>query len=273
MLGGAHDALCARLVEQARFDAVWASSFGIALASQCAPDMDFLTMTETLDVVRNITRAVSLPVIVDGNSGYGDAIHVMRTVRECEDLGAAGICIEDNSFPKRCSLYDNDQRELVPVEKMVAKVRAARLAQRDPNFTVIARVESLIANRGLADALERANAYRRAGADAILIHSKTFPLLKEFTSRWDSDCPLVVVPTLFSQVSVADLEACGFRVVIFANHAARAAIKAMRETLEMIRSTGTISSVSDRIVPLEDVYRLIGLEEVERVERELESGR
>jgi phosphoenolpyruvate phosphomutase len=272
VLGGAHDALSARLVEQARFDAVWASSFGIALASQCAPDMDFLTMTETLDVVRNIVRAVSIPVIVDGNSGYGDAIHVMRTVRECEDSGAAGICIEDNSFPKRCSLYDNDQRELIPVEKMVAKVRAAKLAQRDPHFTVIARVESLIANRGLADALERANAYRQAGADAILIHSKTFPLLKEFTGRWDSDCPLVVVPTLFSQVSVADLEACGFRVVIFANHAARAAILAMRETLEMIRSTGTISSVSDRIVPLEDVYRLIGLEEVERMERELESG-
>lgn len=273
VLGGAHDALSARLVEQARFDAVWASSFGIALASQCAPDMDLLSMTETLDVVRHITRAVSVPVVVDGNSGYGAPVNVMRAVRECEDLGAAAICIEDNAFPKRCSLYENEQRELVTVEKMAAKIRAAKLAQRDENFTVIARVESLIANHGLDAALERATAYREAGADAILIHSKSFPPLQEFTRRWDGSCPLVVVPTLFAQVSIADLEECGFRVVIFANQAVRAATQAMRETLKMLRATGTISSVNDSIAPLEDVYRLVRLEEIESIERELEPGR
>ncbi|HEX8853179.1 MAG TPA: isocitrate lyase/phosphoenolpyruvate mutase family protein [Pyrinomonadaceae bacterium] len=270
VLGGAHDALSARLVEQAGFEGVWASSFGIALASQCAPDMDLLTMTETLDVVRHITRAVSVPVIIDGNSGYGDVTNVMRTIRESEDLGAAAICIEDNAFPKRCSLYDNEQRELVSIEKMVAKIRAAKLAQRDQNFTVIARVESLIANHGLDAALERAAAYQQAGADAILIHSKKFPPLKEFTRRWNGGCPLVVVPTLFAQVSLADLEDCGFRVVIFANQAVRAATRAMRETLETLRRTGTISSVSESIAPLEDVYRLVRLKEIENIERELE---
>jgi phosphoenolpyruvate phosphomutase len=259
-------------VEQAAFDGVWASSFGIALASQCAPDIDLLTMTETLDVVRNISRAVSIPVMADGNSGYGNYNNVMRAVRDCEDVGAAAICIEDNAFPKRCSLYNRQERELVSVEEMAKKIRAAKLAQRDPNFTVVARVESLIAGHGLAAAYERAYAYREAGADAILIHSKSFSPLKEFTRNWNNDCPLVVVPTLFEQTSLAELEDCGFRVVIFANHAVRAAVQAMRETLELIRSTGSISSVNDRIAPLEEVYRLVRLKELEEVEREVNKG-
>jgi phosphoenolpyruvate phosphomutase len=269
VLAGAHDALSARLIEQAAFDGVWASSFGIALASQCVPDMDLLTMTETLDIVRNIARAVSIPVVVDGNSGYGNSINVMRAVRECEDAGSAAICIEDNSFPKRCSLYDNEQRELVSIEEMVSKIRAGKLAQRDENFTFIARVESLIAGHGLADAFERAHAYRRAGADAILVHAKSLSPLKEFIRNWNNDCPLVVVPTLFEQTSLAELEECGFRVVIFANQAVRAAGQAMRETLELLRSTGSISSVSGRIAPLEDVYHLIRLKELEEIEREV----
>ena len=272
VFGGAHDALSARLVEQAGFDGVWASSFGIALASQCAPDIDLLTLTETLDIVRNISSVVNIPVMVDGNSGYGNHNNVMRAVRDCENVGAAALCIEDNSFPKRCSLYNSEQRELVSVEEMTIKIRAAKRAQRDPNFTVVARVESLIAGRGLDDAFERAHAYRDAGADALLIHAKSFSPLKEFSSNWNNDCPLVIVPTLFDQVCLTDLQECGFRVVIYANHAVRAAIQAMRDTLQLIRSTGSIATVSDRITPLEEVYRLVRLEELEELEREVRSG-
>jgi phosphoenolpyruvate phosphomutase len=273
VMGGAHDALSAVLIEQAGFDGIWASSFGIALASQCAPDIDLLTMTEVLDIARNISRAVSVPIMVDGNSGFGNYNNVIRAVRACEDIGAAAICIEDNLFPKRCSLYNNNQRELVSEDEMVTKVRAAKLAQRDPNFTVVARVESLIAGHSLDVALKRANAYREAGADAILIHAKSFSPLKEFTREWNHDCPLVVVPTLFEQTSLAELEDCGFRVVIFANHAVRAAVRAMRDTLAVIRKTGSTSSVNDQIASLEEVYQLVRLNELEEIDLAVRNGK
>lgn len=274
LLGGAHDALSAKIVENEQFDGVWASSFGISLASRCMPDVDLLTMTESLDITRNMVAAVDdVPVVADCNAGYGNAINVMRMVRDFESAGVAGIAIEDNLYPKRCSLYENCERQLVSLEDMVGKIQAAKAVQRDPNFVLIARTEALIADEGVQAALERAAAYAEAGADALLIHAKAFPLLEDFTQKWQGDCPLVVVPTLFSDVSLSELEARGFRLGIFANQAVRAAIRAMRIALRSMRLDGTASTVEDQIEPLSEVNRLVDLDAVRQAEVDFVSFR
>ena len=144
LAAGAHDALSAKLAEECGFDAIWASGFGIS-AVQGVPDANILTLTETLEAVRRIVDAVRIPVVADCDNGYGNAINVMRTVGEFERAGAAGVCIEDNDFPKRCSFYAGVRRDLVAVDEHARKIEAATAARRDPGFAVIARTEALIA--------------------------------------------------------------------------------------------------------------------------------
>jgi len=263
LAAGAHDALSAKLAEEAGFDAIWASGFGIS-AVQAVPDANILTLTETLDAVRRIVDAVGAPVIADCDNGYGNAINVMRTVAEFERAGAAGICIEDNDFPKRCSFYAGVRRELVPVGEHARKIEAATAARRDPGFLIIARTEALIAGLGLEDALRRARAYAAAGADAVLVHSKSpdFNELYAFSAAWDGTVPLVAVPTTYAGVGTARLQEAGFRMAIFANQALRAAIVAMREVLRELRRSGRAATVEDRIARLEDVYALVGVPEL-----------
>src|SRR5215470_18576905 len=198
LAAGAHDALSAKLAEEAGFDAIWASGFGIS-AVQAVPDANILTLTETLDAVRRIVDAVGIPVVADCDNGYGNAINVMRTASEFERAGAGGICIEDNEFPKRCSFYAGVKRDLVPAEEHARKIEAATAARQDPGFHVIARTEALIAGLGMDEALHRARAYADAGADAVLVHSKEhdFGELRRFAERWrvvgSPDVPLVAV--------------------------------------------------------------------------------
>jgi phosphoenolpyruvate phosphomutase len=261
---GAHDAISAKLIELAGFDGVWASGFGISAAQQCTPDASVLTMTESLQVTKAMCEATGVPVIADCDNGFGNAINVMRTVTEYELAGVAGICIEDNIFPKRCSFYSGVKRDLVSVEEHVGKIRAAKKAQRNRDFVLIARTEAFIAGWGKGEALKRARAYAEAGADAILVHSKasTFDELKDFAASWDLPSPLVVVPTIFSGVSLQELEEAGFKMVIFANQILRSSIHAMKETLKILRQIGQAQAVEDRIVPLEEVYDLIGVSDL-----------
>lgn len=263
LAAGAHDALSAKLAEEAGFDAIWASGFGIS-AVQAVPDANILTLTETLDAVRRICAAVRIPVIADCDNGYGNAINVMRTAREFELAGAAGLCIEDNEFPKRCSFYAGVQRVLVPATEHAHKVEAAVAARSDPGFAVIARTEALIAGLGLDEALLRARAYADAGADAVLVHSKEkdFDELERFTRAWDRPVPLVAVPTTYAGVGLDTLAAAGFRLAIFANQPLRAAVVAMRDVLTTLRETGRASSVDDRICTLDEVYALVGVPEL-----------
>jgi phosphoenolpyruvate phosphomutase len=268
LAAGAHDALSAKLAEEAGFDAIWASGFGIS-AVQAVPDANILTLTETLDAVRRIVDAVGIPVIADCDNGYGNAINVMRTAAEFERAGAAGICIEDNEFPKRCSFYAGVRRDLVPAEEHARKIEAATAARRDPGFIVIARTEALIVGLGLEEALRRARAYAAAGADAVLVHSKSsdFNELRAFAAAWDGPVPLVAVPTTYPGVGAAELEAAGFRMAIFANQALRAAIVGMRDALRDIRRSGRAATVEERIAPLEEVYALVGVPELKANEQ------
>src|SRR5919109_410386 len=214
---GAHDALSAKLIEQAGFDAIWASGFGISAALKCIPDASFVTLTEQLDVERNMVEAVQIPIIADCDTGYGNALNVMRTVNDHERAGIAAICIEDNVFPKRCSFYAGVRRELISIDEHCGKIKAAKSAQTVPDFMIIARTEALIAGWGREEALKRAHAYADAGADAVLIHSKskTFDELKSVAASWSGRVPLVVVPTIFDGVTAAELEEAGFKIVIY----------------------------------------------------------
>jgi phosphoenolpyruvate phosphomutase len=267
---GAHDALSARLIERAGFDAVWASGFAISAAQFALPDANVLSMTENLEIIRPMIRATGLPVIADIDNGYGNAINVMRTITEYEAAGVAAISIEDNIFPKRCSFYSGVQRELVSIEEHCGKIRAAKRAQRCADFMVIARTEALIAGWGMEEALQRATAYADAGADAILIHSKapTAVEVTEFARRWSRDTPLVVVPTTYASTPLQALEAAGFKLVIFANHPIRAAITAMKDALARLRGHGTASLLDAHIAPLEEVYDLVGVTELQAAEQE-----
>ncbi|HEX9758895.1 MAG TPA: isocitrate lyase/phosphoenolpyruvate mutase family protein [Nitrospiria bacterium] len=267
---GAHDAISAKLIEKAGFDGIWASGFGISAAQQCTPDASVLTMTESLQVTKAMCDAVQIPVIADCDNGFGNAINVMRTVNEYEAVGVAGICIEDNIFPKRCSFYPGVKRELVSIEEHAGKVKAAKKAQRFDEFVVIARTEAFIAGWGKEEALKRARAYAEAGADAILVHSKssTFDELKDFAESWNVPVPLVIVPTIFSGVRLPELQEAGFKIVIFANQVLRSSIQAMKETLHTLKISGQAKAVEDRIVPLEEVYDLIGVSELKENEAE-----
>jgi len=262
LLSGAHDAICAKLIEEAGFHGVWASSFGISAASKCMPDANVLTMTEALEATKGMNEATSLPVIADCDNGYGNAINVIRMVREYERAGIAGISIEDNPFPKKCSLYPGERQELVDKDEMAGRIHAAKSTQRNPDFFVIARTEALIAGLGMEEALSRAKAYEEAGADAILIHSRlsTPDEIREFCARWKKigKAPLVAVPTKYPDITAKELKKMGIDITIFANQAIRASIKAMKETLDEVRKAESVSSVSKKIAPLSEVFRLVG---------------
>lgn len=269
MLAGAHDALTARLVEEAGFEGVWASGFEIS-ARDGVPDASILTMADMLDASRRMAEAVAIPVVADGDTGFGNAINVIRTVQAFERAGVAGLCIEDNVFPKRCSFYPGVKRQLAEIEEQSLKIRAAAAARASGDFVVIARTEALIAGWGLEEALRRGRAYADAGADAILIHSNqaTVDDVARFAEYWDRLTPLVCVPTTYHKATVEELARLGFKVVIFANHGLRASIRAVQETLAELREAGCASAIEERIVPLSEVYRLVRLNAMKDQERE-----
>ena len=269
LLIGAHNGLTAKLAEEAGFDAVWAGGFEIC-AARGMPDASLLTMAEHLAVTSEINDATELPVVADCDNGFGNAINVMRLVRDYEKAGIAGISIEDNVFPKRCSFYSSVRRELETVDEFVGKVRAAKQTQRDPAFVVIARTEAFIAGWGPEEALKRGRAYADAGADLILVHSKldTPEELLGFAKQWDRPVPLAAVPTIFKQTTARELFAHNYRLVIFANQGIRAAVKAMRETLAELRRKEFAAAVDDRIVPLEEIYKLVGVAELQSNEEQ-----
>ncbi len=267
---GAHDALSARLIERAGFDGVWASGFAISASLKCIPDASFITSSEQLDVERNIVEAVGIPVIADCDTGYGNALNVMRTVNDRERAGVAAICIEDNVYPKRCSFYAGVRRELIPIEEHCGKIRAAKAAQIFPEFMIIARTEALIAGWGQEEALKRAEAYAEAGADAVLIHSKSkkFDELKAVYKLWSGRVPLVVVPTIFDQTTAAEMEDAGAKIIIYANQPVRAAIRAMTETLNLIKNDTRPGAANNRIVTLPEVYDIVGVPQMEQDEKQ-----
>jgi phosphoenolpyruvate phosphomutase len=263
---GAHDAMSAQLIEAHGFDAVWVSGFGVATMQHALPDLNIVTMTETLDAAVRIDGATALPVVADCDNGFGGFSNVVRTAVEFERMGIAAICVEDNLFPKRNSLYEGESmRELIERDEQARRIRAAKRAQQTDSFSVIARVEALIAGHGVEAACERASAYAEAGADAILIHSKdkTLGEVEGFLERWDGlgSIPLVAVPTLFPDFTAEELHAKGFQMVIFANQPMRAAVRAMEETLTMLADARKPAAADPHIAPVNHIFDLVRTKE------------
>jgi phosphoenolpyruvate phosphomutase len=263
---GVHDAMTAQLVESSGFDAIWVSGLGVSTMAYAVPDLNLITMAEMLDATRRVDSATDLPVVVDCDNGYGGLTNVVRTVREFERAGIAAICVEDNTFPKRNSLFEGKTvRELIPREEQARRIRAAKAAQETEDFVFIARVEALIAGHGVAAACERADAYVDAGADAILIHSKdkTLGEIEGFLSEWSGVgvVPLVAVPTLYPTFTVDQLGAKGFDMVIFANQTMRAAVQATEQTLEMLARELYPAAVDPSIASVDHIFELVRTQE------------
>lgn len=268
---GAHDAMSAQMIGEHGFDAIWVSGFGVSTMTFAMPDLNLITMTEALAAAVRIDAASSLPVVADCDNGYGGLGNVVRTVKEYERAGIAGICVEDNLFPKRNSLYKGEsRRELIPTEEQARRVRAAKNAQESNDFVFIARVEALIAGHGIEQACRRADAYVEAGADAILIHSrdKTLGEIEGFLTQWQGlgSVPLVAVPTLFPTFTADQLHAKGFQMIILANHLMRAAVKAMADTLQTLQETGSAASVDPHIASVNQIFELVKTREAIELE-------
>ena len=270
-VGGAFDAMSAKLVEFYGFDAVWAGSFAIS-ATHAVPDASILTMTEFFDAASNMAETCKIPVIADCDTGYGGPSNVSHMVRKYENAGIAAICIEDKTFPKQNSLLENGQNDLISEKEFVAKIIAAKDAKQDKNFMIIARIEALISGAGMDEALKRATAYEKAGADAILIHSKkkTPEEVFEFAELWKGNSPIVVIPTTYDSVSLDELISHKIKIVIHANQTLRAAHASMSKVLKQMINSNSLSEVKEEISSMEDIFELQEMYNIKDKEKELE---
>lgn len=263
---GAYDALSARLIEEAGFPAVYMTGFGTAASYLGRPDVGLLSMSEMVDQARRIVSAVGLPVIADADTGYGNAINVIRTVEEYERAGVAALHIEDQEAPKKCGHIEG--KRLIEPGEMVAKIQAATYARQDPNFIVIARTDAR-AVEGLQSALQRALRYHDAGADALFVEAPQSEEEIEIIAETLSGIPL-----LFNwaeggktpPVSLQRLGDLGFRIVIFPISALLAATVAVREVMSSIRANGTPENIMNRLVPFGSFLEFIGLPEIRELE-------
>ena len=265
----AHNPMCARLAEEAGFGGIWGSGFELS-ASYAVPDANILSMGTHLDMIRAMASTVAIPIIADIDTGFGNAVNVHYIVPQYEAAGASAIVMEDKTFPKDTSLRTDGRQELVRIEEFQGKIAAACAARRDPDFVVIARVEALIAGLGQAEALKRALAYEAAGADAILIHSKqnTPDEILAFIQAWSGRVPLVLVPTAYPSLTEADIAALGkVGVVIYGNHAIRAAVGAMREVFAQIRRDGGIRQVDAGLPTVKEIIALQGDRHMREIEQ------
>lgn len=256
-LAGAHDALSAKIAEKKGFDAIWASGLGIS-AVETVPDASILSMQEFLNAAISMNQATNIPVIADCDSGFGNIHNVIHMVKKYEYAGIAGVCIEDKVFPKLNSFLSGNQQRLVSAEEFASKIMAAKDTQIDPDFLVIARVESLIAGESMEDALYRATCYAEAGADAILIHSKskTSDQIEEFSKKWSGQVPLFIVPTTYPNIKTKDIEEMGVKAVVYANQSLRASVKMMDYVLGNIIEQGSSLKVEEEISKVEEIFNL-----------------
>jgi len=264
----AHNPIAAKLAEEAGFGGIWGSGFELS-ASYAVPDANILSMGTHLEMIRAIAATVSIPLIADIDTGFGNAVNVHYIVPQYEAAGASAIVMEDKTFPKDTSLRADGRQELVRIEEFQGKIAAAAASRKDKDFVVVARVEALIAGLGQDEAIKRGLAYEEAGADAILIHSKqkTPDEILAFVKAWPGKVPLVLVPTAYPQLTEADIAALAkVGIVIYGNHAIRAAVGAMRKVFAQIRQDGGISNVDALLPTVKDIIDLQGDAHMREVE-------
>ena len=262
---GAYDALSARLVEQAGFDVVYMTGFGTTASLAGRPDVGLLTGTEMVDNARRIAAAVDVPVIADADTGYGNAINVVRTVQAYEQAGVAGIHLEDQVMPKKCGHMSG--KAVIPADEMAGKIRAAVEARRDPDFLLIARTDAA-AVEGLSAAIDRGRAYADAGADVLFVEA---PTSEDDIARVAEELR-GVAPLVFNwaeggrtpPIPLARIAELGFALVLFPIGTLLAATAGIRRLLASLRDDG-VPAVDD-LPAFDDFTDLIGLPEIRELE-------
>lgn len=259
----AHNGLSARIVEEAGFKGIWASGLTMS-ASLGVRDSNEASWTQVLEKVEFMADAVEIPILIDADTGFGNFNNTRRLVGKLEQRGVAGMCIEDKLFPKTNSFVRGEQQPLATIEEFANKIRAAKDSQSDADFSVIARVEALIAGWGHEEALRRAEAYHAAGADAILMHSKkgSAEEVLRFVTDWNGRCPVVIVPTMYFDTPTEAFREAGVSLVIWANHLLRASIVAMQSAAARIHRDQSVAGLENEIASVKEIFRLQNLDEL-----------
>lgn len=253
----AHNGLAAKIVQEAGFHGIWGSGLSIS-AQWCVRDSNEASWTQVVDNIEWMSDATTLPILLDADTGYGNFNNARRLVSKLESRGIAGACLEDKLFPKTNSLHDGRAQPLADIEEFALKIKACKDSQTDPDFCVVARVEAFIAGWGLDEALRRAEAYRNAGADAILMHSKKSDPsdIEAFMKAWNNQGPVVIVPTKYYKTPTDLFREMGVSMVIWANHNVRAAVQAMQDVTNTIYREQSLMSVEPKIVSVKEIFRL-----------------
>jgi 2-methylisocitrate lyase-like PEP mutase family enzyme len=271
MAAGAYDALTARLVEQAGFPlcVMGGNALSVSLGY---PDLGLTSMTEVARAARCIAGAVTIPVIADADTGFGGALNVWRTVRDFEGSGVAGLHIEDQAWPKRAGHMTG--KKVVPTGEMAGKIRVAREAREDADFVIIARCDALMVT-GLDDTLERGEAYLEAGADVLFFETRDeMDEIEALAERFRGRVPLLYNHSESGKVPLlpaSELEALGFKIAAFYGHAQLAACRTMREVLAEILRTGNSKAIWERMLPLDDVWKICDLAKLEALQETMNS--
>ena len=264
VLPGAHDVLSARIIEQAGFPVVFTSGFGLSASALGVPDVGLLTMTESLDRVHRVVDAVSVPVVADMDTGYGNPLNVVRAAQECVKLGVAGVILEDQLWPKRCGHMEG--KNVIPQQEHVEKIRAAVYARGDGDLVIIARTDA-IAPIGLKEAIRRGHAYAEAGADIIFIEApQSVDQLKAIAA--DFDVPLfanMIEGGKTPFLSAQELEDLGFKMVVYPLSGLFAATSAIQEMAQHLKATGSTSGY-DRIVSFSEFEKVVDLDHYKELE-------
>jgi phosphoenolpyruvate phosphomutase len=269
----AHNGLSARVVEEAGFKGIWAS--GLALSAQFGVrDNNEASWTQVVEMLEFMTDVTRIPILLDGDTGYGNFNNMRRLVRKLEQRGVAGVCIEDKLFPKTNSFIDGERQPLADIDEFCGKIKAGKDSQEDRDFCIVARIEALIAGWDMKEAIRRAEAYRRAGADAILIHSKLSrpDEILAFAKEWADRAPVVIVPTKYYSTPVEMYRRANISMVIWANHMIRAAVAAMQSVADEVLKTEGLLNVEDRIASVNEIFRLQGADELKEAELRYGAG-
>jgi phosphoenolpyruvate phosphomutase len=262
----AHDALSAAIVERSGFKGLWASGLSIA-SSLGFRDANEASWTQVVEVVERMADATTVPILVDGDSGFGNFNNARLAALKLYQRGAAGICLEDKGFPKMNS-FVGDRHPLADIAEFSGRLRAVKDTVPASGFVLVARIEALIAGHGQDEALERAHAYKEAGADAILIHSRrsTADEILAFTHAWAKRLPVIIVPTKYYRTPVDVYRDAGISIAIWANHAMRASVGAMREVCRRILEEQGIAGIENQVATLDEVFGLMRYSELASAE-------
>jgi phosphoenolpyruvate phosphomutase len=264
----AHNGLSAKIVEEAGFDGIWGSGLSIS-AALGVRDNNEASWTQILEVVEFMSDATTIPLLLDGDTGYGNFNNMRRLVTKLQQRNIAGVCIEDKIFPKTNSFLRGEAQPLADIDEFCGKIKAGLDASLDDDFCVVARVEALIAGWGMEEALKRAEAYRQAGATAILMHSKKSNAgeIFEFMKEWDNRHPVVIVPTKYYSTPTEQFRTHRISTVIWANHLVRSSVASMQRTAKQIFEDQNLHQVEDQVATVQEIFRLQNDAELESAEK------